>query len=86
MEKGLEELEIKRNDREHRNYHILKIGQNTEKSPELMRKIVVMECFTISAIIYSRDNNVKSFNKGINIKQAFEYNEMIHNSEDRIKP
>ena len=46
LQQGLEDLEIKRNKRtslDHLNYSIVEIGQNTEKSPEDLRRLAVTQ-------------------------------------------
>ena len=41
--KELEDIEIKRTGRNHQDYSIIKIGQNTEKSPGDLRKLAVAQ-------------------------------------------
>ena len=41
--KGLEELEVGRQVEDHPNYYIIENGQNTEKSPGELRRLVVTQ-------------------------------------------
>ena len=40
---GLENLEISRTNRDHPNYSIVEISQNTEKSPSDLRRLLVTQ-------------------------------------------